>query len=43
MPQKRVQQYVSMFSAIYHILFFMAYAQIKNKQYFLCVLLILVL
>ena len=43
MQQKIVQQYVFMFTEIYHVVLFIAYAHMKNKHYIVCVPLILVL
>ena len=43
MQQIHVQQYVFVFTAMYHVVLSMAYAHMNNKQYVLCVLLILVL
>ena len=41
--QTLVQQYIYMFTAMYHVLLFMAYAHTKNKQYSLCVTLVIFL
>ena len=41
--KKRVQQYIFMFTEMYNVVMFMAYAHMKNKQYVICVTLILVL
>ena len=43
MQQKRVQLCIFMFTAMYHVLVFMAYAHMRNEQCVLCVSLILVL
>ena len=43
MQQKYVQQYVLMFTAMYHVLVFMVYDHTKNEKYSLCVPLILFL
>ena len=40
---QQVQQYIFMFTAMYHVLMFMAYENIKNKKYGLCDPLILFL
>ena len=43
MQQTCVKQYLFMFIAMYHVVLFMAYAHMKNKQYVIGVPLILVL
>ena len=43
MQQTNVQLYVFMFTAMYHVVLFMAYTRMKNKQHVICVSLILVL
>ena len=41
MKKTRVQQYFFMFTAMYHVVVFMAYFYMKNGQYVICVTLIL--
>ena len=43
MQKTRVQKYILMLTAKYHIVLFMAYSHMNNGQYFLYVTLILVL
>ena len=43
MQQTRIQQYAFMFTAMYHVVLFMAYSHMNNKQRVICVPLILVL
>ena len=43
MQQTHVQQHVFNFTAMYHVVLFMAYAHTKSEQYVLCVPLKLVL
>ena len=43
MQKTRVQQFVFMFTTMYHILLLMEHTHMNNKQHVLCVPLILVL